>query len=273
MPFLLLALLILVGCAGPRPAVITTYDRICLPNEEITLKAQVETSDWLRRDIENEKVVFYKNGMDLGAARTIDEGIAQIPFQIEEEGFLEVEVRLESEKYKAKPTPLLVRAANPNTPFLIVDIDNTLSDISPIFMIFFENAKIPPLKGAPVVLQELSKEYTIVYLTGRDEALAPKTKEWLAQNGFPRGPVFFWDFTHTPLSKRKYKSQFIQALGRKFQLIQIGIGNSLGDAFAYTANGLGTIILLGEKEKRKAKKLPRGARVVRSWAEIQQLLP
>lgn len=264
----------LIGCAGPREAVLTTYDQVCLPGEPIELRAQLESGGWIRSDIEKEKIAFYRNGEKLGEALTADEGMAKIPYLADGDGFFQFEARLESEKYFSKTSPLLVRVAPPETKFLVVDIDNTLSDLSPILMIFYENANIPPLKGAPETLQELSREYTIVYLTGRDEVLSPKTKRWLAENRFPPGPVFFWDFTHTPTSKRKYKSEAIQTLGRKFQLIQIGIGNSVGDAFAYLTNGLQSFILIGDskKERRKARKLPRGTQVVRSWSDIQKLL-
>lgn len=255
-----------------KQAVITTYDRIYLPGEPVDLQVQLEEGTWIRSDIEKEKIVFTHQGEKIGEAVTGDEGMAHFYHAPLPEGFHQFEASVESKKYKALPAPMLVRIASPETKFLVVDIDNTLSDISPILMIFSDNAKIPPLKGAPAALRKLSKNYTIVYLTGRDEVLAPKTKRWLAENNFPPGPVFFWDFTHTPLSKRKYKTEFIDMLGRKFQLIQIGVGNSLGDAFAYVGNGLEPFIILGDKEKKKAKKLPRGCKVVRSWSEIEELI-
>lgn len=262
----------LAGCAGVKPAQITTYDLICLPGEKVELKAKLESAGFFRGDIRNEKILFYDNGNKLGEGLTDKTGFLSVPYDADGAGFFKIEARLDSEKYESPPSRLLLRVAPPETKFLVVDIDNTLSDMSPILMLVTENAKIPPVKGSPEALQRLAEKYTIIYMTGRDAVLSQKTKEWLGKNGFPDGPVFFWDFLHTPLSKRKYKSDLISQIGRKFQLIQIGIGNSVGDAVAYLANGLEAIILLPTEHKKRADALPRGARIVNSWDEIQELL-
>ncbi len=270
---LLLGCLLTAGCSGAQThARITTYDALSLPGEPVELKTKVESTGFWRRGLKKQKVFFYHNGAQIGEAITEEKGGASFSYQTDQIGFLQIETRLASDQFVCEPAPLLLRVASPETPFLIVDIDNTLSDISPILMLLTENAAIPPVKGAPETLQKLSEHYTIIYITGRDDVLSFKTKEWLQKNKFPQGPVFFWDFLQTPLSKQKYKSELISQIGRKFQLVQIGIGNSVGDAAAYLVNGLQTIILLSPEEKNRANRLPRGTKVVRSWEEIQQLL-
>ncbi len=269
----LLCLLFLVGCSGPKQAQITAYDQITLPNEEATLQVKVRSKGLFGKNLKNKKVSFFDSTeKKIGEGITQKNGTLSIRYTPTQQGFLKVEARLHSEKYSATPSTHLLRVAKPDTKFLVVDIDNTISDISPILMLVNENINIPPVKGAPETLQQLSKEHTIIYMTGRDDVLSPKTKAWLKRNGFPEGPVFFWDFMRTPLSKKKYKSELIELIGRKFQLIQIGIGNSVGDAAAYIANGLQAIILLSPEEKNRANRLPRGAKKVNSWQEIQQLL-
>lgn len=270
---LLLCSLLATGCAGSKKqAVLTVYDSICLPGELVELKAKVESDSLWRGRLKKQKIFFYQAGALIGEAISGNKGWAAIPYQTEQTGFFEIEARLASDKFVSEPARLLLRVASPETPFLVVDIDNTLSDLSPILMLLTENAAIPPIKGAPETLQKLSEHYTILYITGRDDVLSFKTKEWLHKNKFPEGPVFFWDFLQTALSKQKYKSELIAQIGRKFQLIQIGIGNSVGDAAAYLANGLQTIILLSPEEKNRGDRLPRGTKVVRSWEEIQKLL-
>lgn len=265
-------ILSLIGCAGPKRAELTTYDHICLPGETIQLRAELSSTGLFAKKLPNQKIVFYNNGASIGEGITSKKGAVSIPYKTDRNGFIQVKATLKSEQYLSESAKALLRVAPSETKFLVVDIDNTISDISPILMLLYENANIPPVKGAPETLQRLSKEYTIIYMTGRDHSLSNKTKEWLHKNNFPEGPVFFWDFLHTPLSKRKYKSELISQIGRKFQLIQIGIGNSVGDAVAYVSNGLQALILLTPEEKKRADKLPRGAKIVNSWSDIQELL-
>lgn len=267
----LFSLLFLVGCGGLRQAQIVTYDLICLKGEEVNLKAKLETSGFIKDNIKNETLAFYdEHGRLISEGKTKKKGVFETRYKPNSNGFIHIQTKLKSEKYQAQTASLLVRAAEPETKFIVVDIDNTISNLSPILMLISENADIPPVEGAPETLQRLAEEYTIIYMTGRDDSLAPKTKEWLKHYGFPEGPVFFWDFMHTPLSKRKYKSELIDQIGRKFELIQIGIGNSVGDAVAYVSNGLQALILLSPEEKKRADQLPRGAKIVGSWEEIQK---
>lgn len=44
--------------------------------------------------------------------------------------------------------------------------------------------------GSVSCIQELAREYTLVYIGARPSSALPHTQEWLEAKGFPQGPVY-----------------------------------------------------------------------------------
>src|SRR5262249_15998383 len=94
---------------------------------------------------------------------------------------------------------------NPDRPTLVVDIDGTLSDY-PELKVPFSGEKAPAFKNSVDTLNPLAKDYNIVYLTARDDALDEKTRGFLFKDhdpgregvqAFPQGAVLYNDLGWT----------------------------------------------------------------------------
>jgi hypothetical protein len=127
---------------------------------------------------------------------------------------------------------------------------------------------VQPLANSAEVLGRLSKKYTIVYLTGREEIFMTKTKAWLKLRNFPSGPVFFWDLGKKPFGSGEYKTEAIKELKKTFPNIAVGMGDLVTDAKAYLDNGM-RAFFIGES---KPDDLPEKAEFVKSWLEIEKKL-
>jgi hypothetical protein len=268
-----LGLLALPACAAEDkdPALLQGYDALALPGEDVRLAAKLEKMGALRfrPDIEDEEVIFSLNGQALGSNRTDDDGVAAVFYAFKKPGRYTVRAALPgTSEYRADPAPVLVDVCDPKTRFLVCDIDHTIADISSLEFIVTDNKDVPALPGSVEALRRLARHYHIIYVTARDDAFMKKTRNWMALRRFPRGPVFFWDFLGAKLSHRKYKTRRLAAVKKRFPNLVAGVGDKVGDAEAYLANGLRAIIIGRERDDD----LPKKAVWVRSWAEVEKHL-
>lgn len=154
-----------------------------------------------------------------------------------------------------------------DSPILVTDVDHTVSDLSQVRVPFTSNRRSPPLPGAVEALNHLAASYRVVYLTARDECLYDKTREWLAEKGFPAGPLFCRD-AHLFRSSEEFKRGFLADLAKRFPNLAAGVGDRTGDARAYLANGMIALLI---DPKGKVERPP-GAVVVSSWHEVARHL-
>ncbi len=267
-------LLVMGSCAmaqdaeKKKKAYLKGYDALALPGENAQLRAKAEKGKrlGLRPDLDDEVVEFLSDGKVLGSAETNDDGIAAIYHKFDKTGryFVTVHMGAKSE-YGAKEDTLLVEVCDPKARLLVCDIDHTVADVSATKFVFKKNEDVPALPGSPEALTRLSKHYTLVYITARDDAFLRKTKDWLALRKFPRGPVFFWDFGGSNLSHEKYKTREIAAIKKRFPNLAVGVGDKVSDANAYLANGLQAIIIGPERDDD----LPAKAVWAKTWAEVE----
>jgi phosphatidate phosphatase PAH1 len=136
-------------------------------------------------------------------------------------------------------TDLLVDVVPKDAPVVVSDVDGTLTSS--------ELAEFPAgLVGvlpdaqpdaAAVLTALVKKGYRPIYLTARAEALTARTKEFLAQRGFPAGIV------HTTTSglgafgdaAAQFKSGELARIEQKGLAIQWAFGNKASDTDAYDA--------------------------------------
>lgn len=147
-------------------------------------------------------------------------------------------------------------------PTIIVDIDHTIADVSPVEFLFSDYTEIKQLPNSSMYLNLLAKEYQIVYLTARNEIFKNHTTKWLSYNKFPKGPVLFWNLTDDPFFDVDYKTLEISKLKNKVKNIPFAVGDKKSDALAYTSNNLNAIII-SENLDLKEKVV-----FVSSWDEI-----
>lgn len=79
-------------------------------------------------------------------------------------------------------------------PIAIVDIDQALSTQQGRKFILGQNSENHAQAGSLQRLNQLQKDYQIIYLTHRSNLFMEKTNRWLKQEKFPKAPVIFSDY-------------------------------------------------------------------------------
>ncbi|HLY12326.1 MAG TPA: phosphatase domain-containing protein [Planctomycetota bacterium] len=216
---------------------ITPYDLLVPLGEPATLEVEVEDRWMAFIDPPVQGVELEVAGV--GRATSARNGLAAFDLGVLPEGTHRLEVR-----YLHKSIDALVRVIPRETPVIIVDIDETIANVTPAGFILRAVRNVRPLPGSREILKELAKTMQIVYLTARDHIFTRKTKLWLRLAGMPEGPVYLRKGTRywkTPA--REHKFQRLGELRKQFPNIPWGVGDKPGDAAAYTARGIRPILI------------------------------
>lgn len=150
-------------------------------------------------------------------------------------------------------------------PMIVCDLDGTVTESESLDVM-----SVKPQADAARVLTALSMKFALVYLTARDEGFLDRSRDWLEQHGFPRGPVLCRDWTLTNLRKQaEAKHETLEALKTQFPMIAWGIGNAKSDRNAYRAAGISHLIVRGSGEETVD-----GVRTigVAGWTEIEKII-
>lgn len=152
---------------------------------------------------------------------------------------------------------------------IVSDIDDTLS-LSPKpyeKLVATPNEQIHALPGAPKALRKLAKKFRIVYVTGRDESMLNRTRDWLSLRGFPPGPLIIRDSDALFQWKafERYKTRVISSVRKKFPKTLLGVGDLSADIRAYHGAGIHGIHIGPDVPED----LPEGAAHFSSWREIE----
>ena len=115
------------------------------------------------------------------------------------------------------------------------------------------------------MLDELARDYEILYLSARDDSLLARSRAWLDHHQFPRGALLTRDLHLGNLSAESFKTRRLRELQRRFQLVA-GVGDRNEDARAYLEAGLYAIMIGDEDDVPE-----RASKVVR-WSEVGRLL-
>jgi len=130
----------------------------------------------------------------------------------------------------------------PGTPFILTDIDGTLTlSDEELFMQVADASYDPQMKGAAVELMQAwaAKGYDIVYMTARPHLLRPETRTWLDVHGFPAGPLISSNSLAVGGSALDYKSAWGTRLIDDLGWSPVAFyGNADTDIGAYEAAGV-----------------------------------
>lgn len=161
---------------------------------------------------------------------------------------------------------------------LIVDLDKTLV-ASGFYTVLASNPE--PVFDSVRVMGLLARRYTIIYLTHRPDCLGPKSKSWLAENGYPDAPLLMPNSRTFLKGSESYKSSIINEIRRRFPKLEIGIGDKTSDAKAYHDNGIRSFLLIYPEALSSARELQElsvslqvdlasEVQVVTGWWQIEQ---
>ena len=159
-----------------------------------------------------------------------------------------------------------------NEPYIICDIDFTISATN--FILYLSNniLSIKSLKYSADTLNDLSHHYKIIYLTGRLDLHSRVTKIWLSNHGFPKGPII----ARSRQDLRGLAKFKINALEKIIPVSAqgIGIGDLRSDITAYRYHGLLPIHIRRLPYFYKSNdhyKFKNGYYRVKTWKGIQKL--
>jgi LNS2 (Lipin/Ned1/Smp2) len=135
----------------------------------------------------------------------------------------------------------LAYVAPVGTRVIVSDVDGTLTaseNAFPEAVVF--DTRVDAQPGAAAAFQAATAAgYQLVYVTARGDRFTGATRHWLADHGFPRGPLrlasglLVWPGAATVA----FKSHVLQALARHLVIVA-GVGNRESDIEAYTAAGV-----------------------------------
>ena len=246
---------------GGTAALVTPYDVLARPGEPAVLRVKLQRGVGLR-DAEDEIVEFRIPGGETMTAMSDGQGVATGEALFDA---ISREFASASAPHQAgSAVRVFVRPAHVR--IAVCDVDHTLADISAARVIQTPNEQTSALPGSAEVLSRLAQTHLIVYLTARDDKLLNKTRQWLAMNGYPDGPVFARDLGSDPLSARKFKTAWLTAFKASWANVEYGFGDRDEDAAAYHAAGIKSYIVRAEPFDPGG--LPASAHEARDWAAI-----
>ena len=261
-------------------AVFHALDTLAYPRQPVDLVAQLRSAAGLT-PIAGATVAFTRGDWVAGRITTDANGVAAMRWTPPEAGNYSFEagiVAVPNENFRDMldlKASLLV-AARDKALQVVVDLDHTVVDSS-FFDVMVGGGKC--MADSVEVLGRVSKRYGIIYLTHRPDLLTHKSKSWLADNGYPSGPLFLSEMKDLPDSG-KFKSARLAVLRRDSPGVAIGIGDKLSDAQGYLDNGMSAYLIPDYKQNPKDMRALaaeiralRGQgrlQVVDNWRQIEQ---
>jgi hypothetical protein len=161
----------------------------------------------------------------------------------------------------------LAFVAPDDAPLIVSDVDGTLTSSEDAFAETIVAGIEPDAQpgAATAYTDATSRGYQLVYVTSRGGQYTADTRQWLSDQGFPRGPVrLSTSFITLPGDDTvDYKTQTIEALAQSLAVV-MGVGNRETDIEAYTNVGLAPatiFVKLPEYESEMQASLDAGAAI------------
>jgi len=255
---------VLTGCGTTR---LTVDDAIIGPRGRAMLVAHVQ-HEYLRgvsTSLEGVTVDFAVAGKNAGTATTDEHGQAVVECTLPDEPIESFTAML--------PQPSGMRIASgrfftwsPDRCAIAVDIDDTICATDRDHLYFKAADDSEPIAGSRQVLDDLARDFEIVYVTARPQFLSDKTRAWLAAHDFPQAPLLTARGWRAALRQERYKRRALARLRRQLPNLLIGIGDKALDARAYAANSMLAIHI---DTSSKAPPSPQTV-AVSDWGEIRR---
>lgn len=178
---------------------------------------------------------------------------------------------------------------------IIVDIDNTIlknkerfkaclkklgirkNDLmnpklsNKFFKLFLSNTYLhldKPIKVAQKVINKLSENYEIIYITGRPVSMRYGTLKWLKNNNFYFNKNLCFFKPSISIIDPEFKMKILEGL-KKYD-IKLAIGDTPWDASAYKQHGIKTVIIYSGFFKKSA--YPKNVIFVSDWKQVFKIL-
>jgi hypothetical protein len=219
------------------------YDLIASETDEQVLHGKL--AHWVfDKAIEDEDVALFacgdKGWEELGTARTDEDG----RFGLHLAGTKRLGVGMR-DIYVRSPDGddfrFLAFVAPRGTPLVVSDIDGTLTHSEGAFQkaIQFGGDVDAQPDAAASFRDATEKGYQLVYVTARGDRFTDSTRKWLAEHGFPRGPIRLGRplFVMPGADTIEYKWDVVVRLRHAFEVAAV-VGNRRSDIEAYRMAGM-----------------------------------
>jgi hypothetical protein len=240
-----LALLLETGCATP---ILAVDDIVQFENGDTRFVAFAEKKrGWTLSGVSDVEIQFHVDGSVVANATTDDRGFAKVVANVAEpaEQF-EATATISGESFRSSGR---LFAWDSQRVIVACDIDSTISETS-LNALFFDDLDLTsqPIAGSVEVLQQLRRDFQILYLTARPRFTLEKTRRWLREHGYPDGPVITSLTVGDALAQTGYKTRTLGSLRKHYGNLLIGIGNTEIDAQGYGAHGMLTLLVQPKQE-------------------------
>jgi hypothetical protein len=136
------------------------------------------------------------------------------------------------------------------------------------------------MENSASVLHRIARNHQVVYLTHRPDYFSRKSRQWLWENNFPRGPVLLASVSGFLSGSGTYKTNAIRRMQEQFTNIQAGVGDKISDAMAYHRTGLRSFLIVQEPTGERPEayreladelsELPEDIEVVTHWDQVER---
>lgn len=261
-------------------------DRLLPPKRPADLVAHLQTIHSFR-GVPGVTVGFFMGKTEIATAITDGEGVARAQWLPPGEGDYRIAIRclklpdsIGNEERGAidASAGMLVMVRQPAQKFVVVDLDHTLVKDGFTKVLCRDPAC---MDDSVAVLTRLAENYGIIYLTARPNALARKSKLWLAEHHYPPGVVLTCGSLRQSIGGGgEYKSLCLATIRVDFPDIQAGVGDQVTDVEAYVQNSITAYqIVSASPGSWQARRLagtlnklnkPGQINVVNNWRQIEQ---
>jgi len=252
------------------------FNTLAYPREPVDLAARTTTPTL--DGVKGATITFYDNRSQLVGSAVADErGTATVAWTPPAQGdyrFTAGIVSLPEGTREGRnvqaitPAPLLVAARSRDGRFVVIDLDHTIVDSS-FWRVLLGSAR--PAEDSVRVTKRIAAKYNLIYLTHRPDLLTRKSKEWLAQHGYPPAPLLVSDVKSALPGSGAFKTARLAEITKAYPNVEIGIGDKISDAQAYVDSGL-VAYLLPDCDRDDAKNMRKMAdqlRLLRDRGKIQ----
>lgn len=236
--------------SGCGRAQLTADDAVMRPDGNVNLRAYLErkTGKLAHDSIENHVVRFMVKGHMVGEGKTDDEGLATFSYALRDHTVNSFTAETEIDGQTLRDARPIFRF-KPGRIGIIVDIDGTVSSTDVSDLMQKEGKKSQPIDWSQRVVQKLATTYNVAFLTARPRAWLGKTRQWVAENGYPDVPLYTAPGLRKAMRPGQFKREAIAVAQQSFPDLLIGIGDKESDAYAYGANRMLTVIVGQEPDK------------------------
>ncbi|MFB3890616.1 MAG: hypothetical protein ACE15C_01190 [Phycisphaerae bacterium] len=261
-------------------------DCLVLPGQGAMLSARLQQPRSFK-GFKDATITFYNGQTAIGSARTDREGEARLLWTPPGEGDFTITARptalpedmLDRHGEALKTSADILVCVRPSsTPLVVIDLDHTIVNGSWFDVLTKDHPAC--IGGAEEAMERIAKEYGVVYLSLRPNALTRRTKEWLASEGLPRGPLLTCRTRDMFGDVAQIKAARIKAIKTFFPDVRFGVGDNASDARAYLACGMTAYLLARPKADARSMRAKADEvrpmegderlQVVSQWRQIEQ---